>query len=149
MKNKKIIPQSKLSAEDKEFARKIANGYEIPVDLMETYLLGLLESLKSSFKLDLLIGKIDYKVKPSQRESIYLKAHSIMTLYHIYHEWDIGKFRKCIIAGLVLHHFKLDKYERILIEDEFWTSKKYSAGNYKKYLYNRLKSRFKPWENPK
>jgi hypothetical protein len=149
MKNKKAIPQSKLSEEDKVFARKIADDYEIPVDIMEAYMHGLLEYLRLCFKSRLLIGKIDYKVKPSQGESIHLKAHSIMTLYHIYHEWDIGKFRKCIIAGLVLHHFKLDKYERILTEDEFWTSQKYSARDYKHYLYNRLKTRFKRWENPK
>jgi hypothetical protein len=99
----------KLSTEDKMFSLEIANEYAISPDIMELYFRQLLYSLKDHFQDNYLIHKIDHNKLISKRRHFYIKSHLQFVLWHIYDNWEIPKFRKCIIAALILIHLKLDK----------------------------------------
>lgn len=132
---------SELSIEDKQFSLKIANEFEISIYIMEMYIKELLYSLKKSFQSDYLIGRIDYSKPLSKRYSSSIKYHLQYVLGYINDNWKIPKYRKCIIAALILIHFKLDR--KIKTKEEFELVPTDSAQDYHHYLYDRMKNRFK------
>lgn len=141
--NPKDDKKCELSQKDSDFAKAISQKYEIPIEKMELYLLNLKSYLNSNRFVGKLIGSIDYKRHLSSREAEDLNFLIRIAIRHVNEEWEIPKFRKYIIAGLTIHHFKLDKYGRIWTEDEFNANPTESAQDYKHYLYDRIKTRFK------
>lgn len=139
IQNKDIIP--KLSFKDKQFSLSIANEFEIPPDIMESYIKELLYSLKKNFQNNYFIGRINYHKPISKRDLFYIKLHLEDVVLHIKSRWDIPKFRKCIIAARILIHFKLDR--NIKSKRDFDLAPTESAQDYNHYLYDRMKNRFK------
>lgn len=132
------IPE--LSSTDNQFSLTIANEFEIPPLIMEQYLRELLFSLKNRFQHNYRIGKIDYGKPISKSDASHIKYHLHYVIGSI-SLWDIPKYRKCIIAARVLLHFKLDR--NIKTKEEFDLVPTDSAQDYKHYLYERMKNRFK------
>lgn len=147
MKKRKNDNKPKLSSEEKKFVLDISREDEIPQDVMESYLSELRLILKGVFNYDEYIGKIDYKGKLSDKESMIIKNISSIVLGIIYDKWQLGNYKKCVVAGKVLIHYKLDKYDRIKTAEEFDLNPTDSAPNYNRYLYDRIRSRFKTTRN--
>jgi hypothetical protein len=139
IQNNDIIPE--LSIKDKEFSLRIADEFEIPTHIIEMYIKELLYSSKKFFQSHYLIGRIDYNKPTSKRESSYIKYHLQYFLGYIKNNWEIPKYRKCIIAALVLIHFNLDR--NIKTREEFDLVPTDSAQDYNHYIYDRMKNRFK------
>jgi len=142
MIDRKIVDETSIIEEDKVFALRLANHLSLPIDKIEHAIIYLRQKLNDRMnymKLDV----IDYKEKATSRESRRINWISQWILGHIYYYIDINIYRKCIMAGLVLMHFKLDKYSRIMTDKEYDANLKIEALNYNAYLYNRMKSRFK------
>jgi len=137
---KKADQIHKLSPRDKQFLLTISNEFEVQPIIMEGYLRVMLDSLKESFQHNYMIGRIDYRKSISKKRASYIKYHSQHVL-GIISLWEIPKFRKCIIAALVLMHFKLDR--NIKTKEEFDIAPTDSAKDYHHYLYYRMKNRFK------
>lgn len=149
MKKGQNINKQELSFEEKEFILTISQDNEIPFDILEAYFADLRVKVKKAFKSDDLIGKIDYNGKLSDKESAMLKCISNVVLGIIYDHWDLGNYKKCVVAGLILHHYKLDKYDRIKTAEEFDLNPTDSAPNYNRYLYDRIRSKFKSIKHQK
>ncbi len=147
MKNGQNVNKPELSSEEKNFALDISKKHEIPCNVIESHLSELRLIVNRIFKSNDLIGKIDYRGKPSSKESWMIKSISNLVLGIIYEEWQLGNYKKCVIAGKVLIHYKLDKYERIKTAEEFDINPTDSAPNYNRYLYDRMRSRFKTIKN--
>ncbi len=131
----------RLNSKDKQFCSELARDYEIHPEVMEDYLRDLLDHLKTAFKSQYLIHKVKNKEKRSLSENNLLKCHKQFTISYIDWNWEIPKFRKCIIAAQILLYYKLD--DKIKTKEQYDKEPNDSAQSYKHYLYNYVKNRFK------
>lgn len=136
-------PKFELSDVDRNFAAFIEQDYDIPKEKIETYFINLKNYLHGLRDSGHLIGNIDYKGPRSAKEVDDLTYLIRVTVSHIDEDWEIDKFKKYNIAGLTIKHLKLDKYGCIMSKDEFDSNPTESAQDYKHYLFDRMKSRFK------
>ena len=131
-----------LSIEDKRFVLEIAEMFEIPPETMALYLKNLMLEIWNT------TNKIDQNALRLDNKPFIMKFYNRKVLLIIYLDWEIKKYKKYIIAGLVLIHLKLDKYHHILTRKEFYSAKKHEVQIYNRYLYDIMKSRFKFVEKP-
>lgn len=89
--------------------------------------------------------ELTYRTRNSPHK-ILIEKIGIEVLHAIHNSWLMPKFNKCILAGKVLLHFKIDHYETLLTEEKFYESTIIAAPNYYAYLYDVMKSRFKAVE---
>lgn len=136
-----------LTRSDYNFISFISEGYEVPYHKMERYLSGLKDYLeKYSALVKIPLAGINYIGPFMSREAGYFDFLYRITIEFIYNHWEIPKFRKYIIAALTIKHFRLDKYKRIMSEEEYTFNPTESSQDYKHYLYHRMKSRFCKYE---
>lgn len=144
----KPYPGPALNNSDKIFAIELSKKFDIQIETIESYLLELqsilIESSRKLVEIENLLGRVDYYYPPStESERLVLKVHISAVLF-ISYNLNVQKFKKYVIAGLVILHYKFDKYERILTENEFLTHPHlYQAQDYQHYIYDRMKTKFK------
>lgn len=136
-----------LTESDYTFINDISKNYEVPFDKMERYLSDLKEYLeKYSALVNIPLAGISYNGPLMSREGGEFDFLYKITIEFIYDHWELPKFRKYIIAALAIKHFKLDKYKRIMSEEDYTASPTESSQDYKHYIYHRIRSRFKKLE---
>ncbi|MGA1865467.1 MAG: hypothetical protein ACMUHX_10425 [bacterium] len=149
MKEDQIVNLPELAPEEKTYFQSISIKYEVPFDELEFYLKNIRYLIKRVFGSMDLIGNIDFYGKRSTKESIIVKAISQVVLAILYDWHQLGNYKKCIVAALILKFYKLDKYDPIMTEEKFQKDPADSAPNYNRYLYDRMRSRFKTIRNQK
>ena len=149
MKEDQTVNIQELSSEEKTYFQSISIKYEVPFDELEYYLKNIRYQIKNVFGSQDLIGNIDFYGKRSNKELIIVKAISQVVLAILYDWCQLGNYKKCIVAGLILKFYKLDKYDPIMTEEKFQKDPTDSAPNYNRYLYDRMRSRFKTISNKK
>jgi len=135
-----------------ELTSELSKDYDLPADKFTPLIndvANFIEDLQQRLKLDY---EIDYNLlksgKAAKLEKRRIKIIAKSVLWYINEYWLLNDFKKYTIAGRILQFYRLDKYNRIKTQSEF-DADPTNAQDFKHYLFDVMKSRFKTFTRDK